>query len=156
MWLCLNIFYPMNTDFVTIQLTRKEALDCFRGLITLRLIEEEVRSQKGFEPVDFSGLTERMRLVLDVTEAQWQKIAEAISEDMWEYAWYAYTSEWAWFRAQQEARKAKKLTKNRSKKMPNDTELAEKLYEEKFDRYVSEINMASINRPTTNVPRLSL
>ncbi|MBU2566521.1 hypothetical protein KKG46_03085 [Patescibacteria group bacterium] len=145
----------MNTDFVTIQLTRKEAIDCFKGLITLRLIEEEVRAQKGFEPVDFSGITERLRLVLDVTEEQWQKISESISEDMWEYAWYAYTSEWAWFRAQQESKKAKKLGNKKNGTIANDVDLAERLYEEKFDNYVSEINMVNLNRPTSHVPRLN-
>ena len=42
-----------------------------------------------------------MESLLGKSEPQLERLYEEADEEMWEYAWYAYTDEWAWWRAKQ-------------------------------------------------------
>ena len=61
-------------------------------------------------------------------------------DDLWNYAWYVYTDEWAWHRAKDETIKelGKKSTSLKSDALDR---LVEERYEKNFETYIREIDM---------------
>lgn len=129
----------MQTELIALNLTRQEAVECMRACLMLSLVEDEMRVQQGYEPMDFPVLAQRLAGLLGVRDVGLEGMANGLSEDLWSYAWYTYTNEWAWFKAEHQARLD--LGLKAGEKNPELRKKAEKLYKKNFETYVAEIDM---------------
>lgn len=133
----------MNTEFFELSLTRRELLEIYAALAERAILEDVVREEKGLEPVGSRNIMERIEQLLRLPEVQSQRMAASLEDDLWEYSWFAFTGEWAWFRAYSEVRKElseKKHSVTDAKFM----ELVERKYRKDFDTYVKEIEMREV------------
>ncbi|MBU1034817.1 hypothetical protein KKD42_03410 [Patescibacteria group bacterium] len=133
----------MNTEFFELSLTRRELLEIYAALAERAILEDVVREEKGLEPVGGRNIMERIEQLLRLPEVQSQRMAASLEDDLWEYSWFAFTGEWAWFRAYSEVRKElseKKHSVTDAKFM----ELVERKYRKDFDTYVKEIEMREV------------
>jgi len=133
----------MQTKYISVLFNEVEALECLRALFTQALIEEELRIQKGMEQADPTPLISKFLQVLMLTDADIEKEKDKLLDDLWEYSWFVFTSEWAWFRARQEAMRlqAEKRSEALQVSVKDREKMAEKLFKKNFESYVSEINM---------------
>lgn len=129
----------MQTELIALSLTKQEAMECLRACILSAIVEDETRVQQGFEPMDFSTLVQRLAGLLRIGDNQMENVTNELAEDLWSYAWYVYTNEWAWFRAEQQA--TEELGMQKGDKSPELRKKAEKLYKKNFETYVSQIDM---------------
>ncbi|MBD3281204.1 hypothetical protein GF391_00470 [Candidatus Uhrbacteria bacterium] len=146
----------MNTEFYSLQLSRLEALECLKALLTQTLIDDELRAQKGLEAGELSPVISRLVQVLRRSDEEVERETDASANDLWEYSWYAFTSEWAWYRAQQEALRT--LKKNMSKVDLACTEyqaFAEKNFKQFFEKYVAELNMKPLHNSNSKISKKS-
>lgn len=130
----------MNLEFITLQLSRNEALELQAALVQRAMLEDLVRREKGLEPVSTRPMIEKIDRLLGLSEGQAEKLAQAVDNDLWEHAWYAFTDEWAWFRATQEVehelgQKVKAMDKTSFEKQ------VENHYAKHFEKYIKEIDM---------------
>jgi hypothetical protein len=143
----------MNTEFYSLQLSKYEALECLRAFLLQAIVEEEVRLQKGLELPEANPMINRLMSMLDQSEEQVERETEKAADELWEYSWYAFTSEWAWFRAQQEALRSI----NKKDEVVNTGSIeykksAEKYFKRFFERYVAELNMKPIQNAGVRKP----
>ncbi len=128
------------TQFAAFQFTREELDELHQALLQRALLEDELRRERGQEPVARRPLLEKFEILLNHTEDSLQKLHQEFEEDLWEYAWYAFTEEWAHFRAHQDAeREAKRARRLMAQNEVNTR--AHQLYQKRFDEYVAEISM---------------
>ncbi len=135
----------MNTEFYSLQLSKLEALECLRALLLQALIDDEIRERKGLEIGEINPMISQLVKILQKTDDEVERETDRAVNDLWEYSWYAFTSEWAWYRAQQEAlrqlkKKARKVDLSGSAYRAS----AEKNFKRFFVKYVSELNMKPI------------
>ncbi|MDF1497523.1 MAG: hypothetical protein P1P90_05705 [Patescibacteria group bacterium] len=143
----------MQTEFYSLQLSKFEALECLRALLLQALVEEEVRMQKGLELPEMNSMINRLMNMLNVSEELVERETDKSADELWEYSWYVFTSEWAWFRAQQEALRA--IKKNKKLVNTEDVEykhFAEKNFKKFFDKYVAELNMMPMQKGGVRKP----
>lgn len=136
----------MNTEFYSLQLSRYEALECLRALLMQAIVEEEVRLQKGLELAEVNPLINRLMNMLNQSEDEVESKTDRAADELWEYSWYVFTSEWAWYRAQQETLKS--LRKNSDKVNLTGTiykRAAEQNFKKFFEKYVAELNMKPLH-----------
>ncbi len=132
----------MQTEFYSLQLSKFEALECLRAFLLQAIVEEEVRSQKGLELPELSPLVARLMNMLNLSDEGMEHETDRVVDDLWEYSWYVFTSEWAWFRAQQEALRSIKKTKKIVNMEDREyKQFAEKNFKRFFEKYVAELNM---------------
>ena len=143
----------MLTEFVGLQLTREELQEIRQALLQRAMLQEEVNKEKGVSEHDEPHpLLERIEGLLGDSEEQMHALDHVIEDGLWEYAWFAYTDEWAWYRARQEverrlAGKGEKLT---------DAELQKQVeadYRKHFESYVAEIGMIEESKPVRSITR---
>lgn len=130
----------MFTEFATLQFDREELLELHRALLQRALVEDEVRHERGLEKIDRHPLLEKIEALVGLDDEKLHALDHDVEDEMWEFAWYAFTDEWAWHRAGQEV--AKEVAETSVK--PSDaekTKLIETRYREKFDAYVAEVDM---------------
>jgi len=126
-------------------MNKVEVLECLKALLLRAMIDDETRLQKGLELPETSPLIGRMMSLLSLSEEVIEKEADKAGEDLWEYSWYAFTSEWAWYRAQQDALRFKSKQKKIVNLQSDEyKQMTEKLYKKFFDKYVAELNMRPI------------
>ena len=148
----------MQTEYYQFQLTKTEALECLRAFLSQALMEEEVRLQQGLEPPELSPLLTRFVQLLGISDEQIEQMTDRASEELWEYSWYVFTNEWAWFRARQEALRLKGKGVKPASPPTNQEDhhkIAEQLYKRHFERYVNELNMRTLsnNRVKSQAPK---
>lgn len=134
----------MLTEFATIQFSREELVEIHRALLQRVMLEDELRKERGLEKADRHPLLEKIEMLLGEREPELQEIDLHVEDELWEFAWYVYTDEWAWYRAGQEAAKGengKPLTDAAGLKT-----LTEKFYRDNFDRYAAEIDMHELKK----------
>lgn len=125
-------------EFGTLQFARDELKEMRLALLQRAMVEDELRREKGQEKADKHPLLEKIERLLGESEEQLKAIDQAAEDDLWEFSWYAFTDEWAWFRAAQEVDadpSAVKLAETEKKIR------VEKTYKDNFDRYVAEVDM---------------
>jgi len=128
----------MMLEFCTLQFTREELEELRLALLQRAMVEDELRLEKGQEKADRHPLLDRVEALLADDQEKLKAIDQAVEDELWEFAWYAYTDEWAWYRAAQDVNAdpaAAKLAEA-DKKIR-----IEKLYKNNFDRYVAEVDM---------------
>ncbi len=134
----------MLTEFVGLQLSRSELQEIHAALLKQAMVEDEVRRERGLEEVERRPLLERIEHLLGMDEAAAHALDHVAEDELWEYAWYSFTDEWAWYRAQQE------LTASGEAKGLSDEEMRKQIeatYRKHFERYVSEVAMKDGGKP---------
>lgn len=103
-------------------------------------MQAQMRQEQGLEDIEPPMILERVERLLGYTEDDVHTIFHNVEDELWEHAWYAYTDEWAWYRAQQDATQELGA---RAKTTSDDARehLAEKYYNQRFDSYAEEIDM---------------
>ncbi len=140
----------MQTEYLNLSLTKHEALALLESLATKFVIEDEVRSQQGLEAVPLPPVLARLSSLLNVAEGDLEKVMDRSADGLWEYSWYVFTSEWAWYRAQQDALRQMKI-KNVKTAMehPDFRRRAETFYRKNFEKYAKEIDMEKFHAEKT-------
>lgn len=130
----------MLTEFASLMLTRQELMEIQEALAMRSLVEDDLRREEGLEPVDRRLLLERIDQLVHATESQLASLEDRMDQELWHHAWYAYTDEWAWYRARQDVLKTLGELAGRTVATVMD-DLVHRRYHEKFEDYVCEIDM---------------
>ncbi len=130
----------MNVDYASITLPKTDLAELYRGLVLRHLVENEIRREEGLEEAGEPKVLIALESALNLTDTEADALYHRAEDELWDYAWYAYTDEWAWFRARQEVleelgTKRTGLTQEALDRKTEDR------YREKFDAYVAEIDM---------------
>ncbi len=139
----------MNVDYASITLPKKDLTELYRGLLLRHFVENEIRREEGLEEADEPKVLAALESALALNDREAHELYHQAEDELWDYAWYAYTDEWAWFRARQEILKelGSKRTGLTQEALDRKTE---DRYRERFDTYVEEIDMREPNTSTKN------
>ena len=130
----------MFTEFVSVQLTREELQEIHAALVQRAIVEDEVREERGQEEIENRPLLEKLEMLLGESEERLHMQDHQLDDELWEYAWYAFTDEWAHFRARQDI--LKNFGADVQKADPVAFEkMIDTIYQKKFDAYVGELAM---------------
>jgi hypothetical protein len=137
----------MNVDYASITLPKRDLVELYRGLLLRHFIENEIRHEEGLEEADEPKVLAALESALCLTDREAHELYHEAEDELWNYAWYAYTDEWAWFRARQDI-----LNELGSKRAGLGREAldrkTEDRYRERFDAYVAEIDMRELDTET--------
>jgi hypothetical protein len=135
----------MNHEFAFLQLTREELVEMHRALLQRDAIEQTLRREQGLEPTDESPLLDRVERTLGLSADVLHDAYHHAEDELWEYVWFTYTDEWAWFRAKREVEKELGA---RAKRMSHDEldALIEDRYQKQFNRYAAEVDMHEVEK----------
>lgn len=132
----------MTDAFYSLGLNREQLTELHRSLLSSYIIEETFRRERGEESKEPPALLDHLERLLELGEEEAHALFHEQEDRLWEYSWYAYTDEWAWYRARQDTEREigdQLLLTN-----PEALEqLIEKTYDDQFDRYSKEIDMTS-------------
>ena len=129
----------MMTEFVSVQLSREELKELHAALVQRAMLEDELRREHGQEAVERRPLLERVEMLLGENEEILHERDHVLDDEMWEYAWYVFTDEWAHFRAKRETeRETAELAKTDPVAFEKAVEIR---YQKNFDTYVNELEM---------------
>lgn len=128
----------MFTEFASVQFSREELKEIHEALLLRAMVQDELRRERGLEKVEPPALLERFEALLGENEERLHVLDHATEDGLWEYAWYVYTDEWAWYRAAQE------VAAEAGAADPDARKRIELAYQKNFDRYVSEIDMRDV------------
>lgn len=134
-------------EFVFLSLPKADLIELHRAYLSRWLMQERLRNEQGLEEIGLPPVLERLERLLGFTDEQAHQLFHQTEDELWEHAWYAFTDEWAWQRARQEATKDLGPRAKRADRGALDA-LTEKLYEKHFDRYVAEIDLNEEARPS--------
>ncbi len=135
-----DFYKHMQTEFINLSLSKSQAMECLGALMMKSVLEDELRSERGQEPVDTSPLILRLATLLNIKEKALESQMDLAEEALWEYSWFVFTNEWAWFRAQQEAKKSVGRVPGKEADLEKR---AERIYKLKFNEFVKELDMYS-------------
>ncbi|MEI7512193.1 MAG: hypothetical protein WCK01_01910 [Candidatus Uhrbacteria bacterium] len=139
----------MNVDYASITLPKKELAEIHRGFMMRHLVENEVRHEEGLEEVEYPKVLHAIEHALGLSEEAAHEIEHQVDDELWNFAWYAFTDEWAWFRARRAV-----LRDLGSKRTEYSEDAFEKKVEERyrkdFETYVAELDMLDTvpNKPS--------
>jgi hypothetical protein len=138
----------MLTEFASLQMSRSELQEIHAALVRNALVEDRVRREKGLEAIERRPMLEQIEKLLGENEHSLHMLDHVAEDGLWEYSWYVFTDEWAWFRAEKET-----LLELGPKREAMDKAEFEKTveirYHKNFDRYVAEIDMVEEGKPST-------
>jgi hypothetical protein len=138
----------MLTEFVALTLSRQELLELQEALAMRALVEDDLRREDGLEPMDRRPLLQKVDQLANATPRQIKALDDRLEEELWHNAWYAYTDEWAWFRARRDVLcELGALAQSTTEDTIED--LTHRRYHDKFETYVEEIDM----NPSTGAER---
>lgn len=139
----------MTDAFYSLGLTREQLVLLHRSLLSSYIIEETFHRERGEKGKEPPALLAHLERLLELSEEEAHALFHEEEDRLWEYSWYAYTDEWAWYRARQDTER--ELGDQLVLTNPAALEqLIEKTYDDKFDRYTKEIDMASAVRSSTS------
>lgn len=139
----------MKDAFYSIGLTYEQLVDLHRALLSRYITDETFRREIGQESQDPPALLAHTERLLDMNHEEAHAQFHEEEDRLWEYSWYAYTDEWAWYRARQDVEQdlGNRLAATSDEQLE---ELIEKTYDTHFDRYTKEIDMVSVvNSPSS-------
>ncbi len=139
----------MDTEFFSLGLSRNELRELHRAALARFLTESTLRQEQGLEPPPYPPLLEKMERLLGMSSPEAHALLHRMETELWEFSWYSYTDEWAWYRAKQEVVKELGPLAESTKRSTLE-KLIERRYEERFEDYVGEIDMkeeASVTQP---------
>jgi hypothetical protein len=130
----------MLTEFASLTLSRQELLEVQEALALRAMVEDDLRREDGLEPMDRRMLLAKIDQLVNASPEQLDRLETRLDEEMWHHAWYAYTDEWAWYRARKDVlRELGPLAAGTTEATVED--LTHRRYHEKFEEYVKEIDM---------------
>ncbi|MBP9762421.1 hypothetical protein KBD34_02280 [Patescibacteria group bacterium] len=146
----------MIDAFYSLGLTKEQLTELHRSVLARYVIEDTFRRERGEETEEPPALLAHLERLLDLSSEEAHALFHEEEDRLWEYSWYAYTDEWAWYRARQEVER--ELGEQLSLTKPDKLEaLIEATYEQHFARYAKEIDMASAvssaASPKNSLPR---
>ncbi len=130
----------MQQEFISLTLPKRELADFHRGLLMRHVAENLVRREQGLEEGDYPETLAKLEEVLGISEERAHALFHEVEDELWSYAWYVYTEEWAWHRAKTETTKELGAKAEEMKSEELDS-LIEQNYEKHFESYVAEIDM---------------
>ena len=150
--------YPdlhMLTEFVSVQMSREELKEIHAALIQKAITEDQLRRERGQEAIADRALLQKLEALLGEDEEALHHLDHVLEDELWEYSWYTFTDEWAWFRAGQDLEKelgadAQKMEKTAFEK------LVELRYTKNFEQYVAELQMvdeSKSKKPSKKQPK---
>jgi hypothetical protein len=133
----------MNTEFFSMTFSRQELREMYEAMKLRGMMEDELRHEKGLEPVGSRPMLDRIQGLLGISDGQIERTEDILEASLWEHAWYVFTDEWAWYRARQDVEK-----ELRGQAISEDAlqERMERKYNEEFERYVKEIEMKEVRK----------
>jgi hypothetical protein len=139
----------MDNEYFTLTFSRKELMDLQAALIQRAIVEDELRCEKGLESVSCRPLLERADQLLCLSDSQFESFSQALEDELWEYSWFSFTDEWAWFRARQDVER-----ENCSKRLNMDKDAlqrrVETRYQKDFEKYLNELEMNDTQKKESN------
>ena len=130
----------MNVDYASITLPKKELAEIYRGLLLRHIVENEIRREEGLEEGEFPKVLEAIENAIGLNEEEAHQMLHKMEDELWNFAWYSFTDEWAWFRARQDVLKELGAKRSGTSTDALDRKTEDK-YRERFERYVMEIDM---------------
>jgi len=130
----------MDKEFFGLQAGRDEWQELYRAMLARFLIETAMREEQGLEPVPYPPILERLECLLGLSMETAHDLLHKTDAELWEFNWFSFTDEWAWFRARQDVLKELGSAADRTKRAALE-HLIERRYEEKFQVYVEEVAM---------------
>jgi hypothetical protein len=130
----------MQNAFYNLHLNHQQLLEIHRALLQRYVVEEAMRREQGLEGIEYPRLVEHLEQVLGLSGEKAHELFHLEEETLWEYTWYTFTDEWAWYRARQDVMKHLGPKAQRTGRKVLE-ELIEKQYEEKFEEYLKEVDM---------------
>lgn len=130
----------MSSEHINLHLTPTQLTEVYRALLARFVVEDTLRREQGLEPIEYPKLLEHLEHLLRIDPEKAHQTFHHEEDELWEYSWYTFTDEWAWFRAKQDTLKelGAKVARTPSKTLEAKIE---SLYEERFDRYAAEVDM---------------
>lgn len=130
-------------------------MELHRAVLERYIIDDTFRRERGEEAQEPPAIMAHLERLLDLSADDAHKLFHEEEDRLWEYSWYAYTDEWAWYRARQDVEQAlgERLSLTTPEQLEQQIEAA---YEEHFARYTKEIDMASFMNaatPKNSLPR---
>jgi hypothetical protein len=130
----------MMTEFASIQLSREELQEIHAALVQRAMVEDELRHERGQEPVERRALLERIEQLLGENEETLHEQDHALADELWEHAWYAFTDEWAHYRAKKDIER-ERGTDGKPRDLMEFEKQVELRYQKNFEQYVNELAM---------------
>jgi hypothetical protein len=133
----------MNIDYASITLPKKDLAELHRGLLLRHIVENGIRREEGLEEADEPKVLAAVESALGLNADEAHTLFHRAEDELWDYVWYSYTDEWAWFRARQEVLKELGNKRTSMTQEALDCKTEEK-YRDNFERYVGEIDMREL------------
>lgn len=130
----------MLTEFVGLQLSREELLEIQRALLAQAFVGDTLRKEKDLPENHDHALLQKIEGLLGDSDETLHALDHEVEEEMWEYAWFAFTDEWAWYRATQVVM-ADQGKAYEALSEPERDRLIELVYKKQFDAFVAEVDM---------------
>lgn len=130
----------MFTEFASLQLPREELEEIYEALLQRSIVEQTLRNERGQEPIEPSVLLRQLERLLNMPTERLEAVEHQLEDDLWEHSWYAYTEEWAWYRAQQDAEAEAKQKTGAAPAITMEKAI-ELNYRKNVERYIAEIDM---------------
>jgi hypothetical protein len=132
----------MLTEFASLLFSRQELKEVYESLVMRALVEDDLRQEEGLEAVDRRPLIDKIGQLLAMSGERLEILEDRLDQELWHHDWYAYTDEWAWYRARKEVLSELGPSVLGLKSQAID-DLVHRRYHEKFEEYVREIDMDS-------------
>jgi len=127
-------------EYVSVTIPKATLKDMHKSLLMQHIVEEQIRHEHGLEASDYPASLLEIEKILGISPEMARELSYEIEDQLWEYSWYTYTDEWAWFRAQKDllkdlGEKAKQVKQDELERRIDE------IYRKKFDTFVGEIDM---------------
>lgn len=130
----------MDQEFISLTLPKRELVDFHRSLLQRYIAENLVRREQGLEESEYPVALTKLEEILGISEDRAHALLHETEDDLWNYAWYVYTDEWAWHRAKDDTIKELGKKAQAFKRDALDRLIQER-YEKQFEEYIREIDM---------------
>lgn len=125
--------------FLTIP--KQQLIEIHRALLMRFIMEDRIRHEQGLESLEYPPFLEHIEQLMGIGEDQAHQLFHQVEDELWQYSWYNYTDEWAYFRAKQEVTKELGAKAKRMRENALEDQI-EQRYEKEFERYVKEVDMS--------------
>lgn len=144
----------MTTNVAFLSLTQDELYQLYQAQLSRFLVENSLRREQGLELIDPPPILERLEAMLGLNPEEAHQRFHAMEDELWQYSWFTYTDEWAWYRARQDV--LKKIGPKTPQQIgPDDLEtLIERRYATQFENYISEVDMHESEQAATTQQQL--
>lgn len=130
----------MSSEHFSLTLNTHQLTEIYRALLARFMVEDTLRREQGLEPIEYPKLLEHLEKLLRIEPEQAHRAFHNEEDELWEYSWYSFTDEWAWFRAKQDTIKELGTKAERTPTKTLEAKI-ESTYEDRFDQYAAEVDM---------------